>query len=172
MKKICIIALMIGLSFSLFACGKYDCTITLPSDKWALKALPNPQFLKEFEVKELKKAQSKEQVAIGLMAEHFTPLIETDERIVKDLKDSLVKEPLYKSAVFNDKGEKELGGNKWRVIEVKTSIQKLELYQDFFLSKKGNKVFALLFTAVNKANYDTYKGDFLKVVETAKFIKK
>lgn len=169
MKKISLFVAVAAVIVSTVTCSTYECEISLPGESWVENTIRIPKFEKEFHVKASAESAAVFPAAAGLLVEDVSAFGGSTEDVAVDLKKSFLRSSLYKGASIRCAGEKELNGVKWTVMELAFTVRDVVMHQDFYLTKKGNQVFTILYSATGDDNYRQYLPDFIAMVTKAKF---
>jgi hypothetical protein len=169
MKKISLFVAVAAVIALTVNCSTYECEISLPGESWVENTHRIPKFEKEFHVKAPKEGAAAHSAAAGLIVENASAFGGGADSVVADLKKSFQRSSLYKGASIRCAGEKELNGVKWTVMELGFTVRDVTMHQDFYLTKKGNQVFTILYSATGDDNYRQYLPDFIAMVTKAKF---
>lgn len=172
MKKILLVAAVAVVMITVVNCSTYECEIQAPGENWVENTNRIPKFEKEFHVKMPAGDVSAYPAAAGLLVEETSALSGSTEGVIDDLKRSFKRSDFYKGASVRQPGEKELNGVKWTVMELTFTVKDISMHQDFYLTKKGNRVFTVLYSAAGDDNYRQYLPDFITMMKKVKFISK
>lgn len=172
MKKMSLIVAVAVMVCTAVSCSTYECEIQSPGENWVENTNRIPKFEKEFHVKAAAENTASHSAAAGLLIEETSFFGGSVDGVVDDLKCSFQRSDLYKGASMRFAGKKELNGVSWNILELTFAVKDISMHQDFYLTRKGNRVFTVLYSAAGDDNYRKYLPDFIAMMKKVKFISK